>query len=277
MSKYKVTANKLNVRSEPGISGDIIGVLDMDNVVEVIDTAENGWHQIKWPDGPAWASHKYLVGVEGEQANTFKVMAHRLNVRSEPALTGQIIGVLNKNEIVEVVGTSEDAYWYKIKLEEGFGWSSHKYFVSVEKEHEITDEEFPWMPIAVREVGTKEFAGEADNPRIVQYLRSTSLSENLSSNDETAWCSAFVNWCVEQSGYAGTDSAWARDWANWGKATDTPRRGCIVVLTRGDGGHVGFYVGETDSHIKILGGNQSNSVRVSNYPKNRLISYRVPA
>ena len=277
MSKYKVTANRLNVRSEAGISGQIIGVLDMDDVVEVIGTAENGWLQIKWPDGPGWASNKYLVGVEKEQANTFKVTARRLNVRSEPALTEQIVGVLNKGEIVEVVGTSEDAYWFKIKLGEGFGWSSHKYFVSVEKEHEITDEEFPWMPIAVREVGTREFAGDADNPRVVQYLRSTILSENLSSNDETAWCSAFVNWCVEESGYAGTDSAWARHWADWGEATSTPRRGCIVVLTRAAGGHVGFYVGETDTHIKILGGNQSNSVSISNYPKHRLISYRKPA
>ena len=206
----------------------------------------------------------------------YQVTAYKLNVRQEPSLTGAIVGVLDKDEIVEVFGTSANGYWLNIRKDNGLtGWSSHKYFASVENDSEIGQEEFAWMPIALREKGTREFSGDADNPRIVEYLRSTTLAEPFSSNDETAWCSAFVNWCVEKAGYAGTDSAWARSWANWGQAVEPPRRGCIVVLTRGDGGHVGFYVGETATEIQILGGNQSNSVRVSNYDKSRLISYRI--
>src|SRR4030095_2451187 len=79
----------------------------------------------------------------------------------------------------------------------------------------------------------------------------------------SAWCSAFANWCVEKAGYEGTDSAWAKSWLTWGKKLATPRRGCIAVFTRGDGGHVGFYISKTSSVIKVLGGNQSDEVNIS--------------
>ena len=191
----------------------------------------------------------------------YKVTADHLNVRNEPKLTGTIIGAINRDDVVELISVSGDLYWYKIQTQDGLlGWSSHKYLVSLENENDIGEEEFPWMPIAIREIGVREYAGSAANPRIVEYLRSTTLGEPYNSSDETYWCSTFVNWCVEKAGYEGTDSAWARSWNNWGKELETPRRGCIVVFKRGSGGHVGFYVGETGNTIKVLGGNQSDSV-----------------
>ena len=47
-----------------------------------------------------------------------------------------------------------------------------------------------------------------------------------------------------------------------------------MIFTRDGGGHVAFYVGETATQIKVLGGNQSNSVSVANYPKSRLLGFR---
>lgn len=206
----------------------------------------------------------------------YKVTAYYLNVRKEPKPTGEIVGVLKKDEVVDVISTSGDGYWHKIESENGLkGWSSHKYLISLENDDKIGNEEFSWMPKAIREIGVHEYTGAADNPRIVEYLRSTTLGEPYCSNDETYWCSAFVNWCVEKAGYAGTDSSWARSWAHWGKAIDTPRRGCIAVLKRNSGGHVGFFIGETNTDIELLGGNQSDSVCISKYPKSHLISYRV--
>jgi len=206
----------------------------------------------------------------------FKVTADSLNIREEPKLTGKILGALHKDEIVEWISTSGDGYWHKIKRADGLvGWSSHKYLVSLENEGDIQQEAFPWMPVAIREIGVYEYAGAADNPRIVEYLSSTSLGEPYRSNDETAWCSSFVNWCVEKAGYAGTDSAWAKSWLNWGQAIKKPRRGCIVVLTREGGGHVGFFMGETSKRIKLLGGNQGDEVCIASYPHSRLLGYRV--
>ena len=207
---------------------------------------------------------RFRVSKTAEKVLKFRVTAHKLNVRAEPKLTGDVIGTLEKDEIVELVSTSGDNYWHKIKRLDGLvGWSSHKYLVK-EADGIVTPEKFPWMPIAMKEIGVKEFSGAADNPRVVEYLRSTTLGDPYRSNDETSWCSAFANWCVEKAGFAGTDSAMARSWLHWGEETDTPERGCIVVFWREDPdgpyGHVGFFVRETDAGIVVLGGNQSDQV-----------------
>ena len=207
----------------------------------------------------------------------YKVTAEKLNIREEPKLTARIIGTLSVGEVVEGLSISGDSYWYKIRRMDGLeGWSSHKFLVAYDGE--IEGEEFLWMPIALREVGTKEYAGAADNPRIVEYLSSTNLGVTESSNDETPWCSAFANWCVEKAGYEGTDSAWAKSWLTRGKQLSRPRRGCVVVFTReGGGGHVAFYISKTASKIKVLGGNQSDEVNISAYGGDRLLGYRIPA
>lgn len=205
----------------------------------------------------------------------YRVTANSLNVRKEPKPTGAILGHLSFDEIVEGVSISGDGYWYKITSADGLeGWSSHKFLVAYDGE--IEGEEFPWMPTALREIGVKEYAGAADNPRIVEYLSSTNLGPIERSNDETFWCSAFVNWCVEKAGYEGTDSAWAKSWLTWGENLSKPRRGCIAVFTRDGGGHVGFYISETSSAIEVLGGNQSDAVNISTYAASKLLGYRIP-
>lgn len=136
---------------------------------------------------------------------------------------------------------------------------------------------FPWYMAARREKqrGVMESIGLADNPRIVEYHATTTLR---ATDDEVPWCSSFVNWCMTQAGYKGTRSAAARSWLTWGVKIDTPVEGCIVVLTRPGGGHVGFYVsGHKSGTIKILGGNQSDEVRVSGYLESRVLGYFLPA
>lgn len=134
----------------------------------------------------------------------------------------------------------------------------------------------PWYLIARNELeaGVEEVAGALHNPRIVEYHQTTTLA---ATDDETSWCSSFVNWCVENSGRTGTKSAAARSWLNWGLSLTKPRLGCIVVLKRGQHpwqGHVGFYAGMSGSHILVLGGNQGNEVNISSYHSDRLLSYR---
>jgi uncharacterized protein (TIGR02594 family) len=137
----------------------------------------------------------------------------------------------------------------------------------------------PWFGMAMQEmaIGIDEIPGPEDNPRIVGYHRSTTLA---AADDETPWCSSFVNWCMEQAALQGTKSASARSWLRWGQELSMPRRGCVVVLSRGNNpqeGHVGFYFDDAGDRILVLGGNQSNRVNVSSYPKARVLSYRWPS
>ena len=93
------------------------------------------------------------------------------------------------------------------------------------------------------------------------------------------WCSAFVNWCVEQAGFPGTDSAWARSWLKWGQEADWQALvpGSIVVLQRGaNSGHVGFFVDADDERIQLLGGNQGDQVSEAWFSLNRVLGIRAP-
>lgn len=134
-----------------------------------------------------------------------------------------------------------------------------------------------WLTIARGELGQHELAGPASNPRIVLYLRSAGMFPN----DEAPWCSAFVNWCVEQAGLPGTDRGAARSWLSWGVPLEQPQLGAIAVLWRdapnSPHGHVAFYVGGDANTITLLGGNQGNAVSIRQYPRARVLAYRWPA
>lgn len=132
------------------------------------------------------------------------------------------------------------------------------------------------MEVACREwlAGVAEVPGPGDNQRIGEYLKSVGLGPD----DETAWCSAFVNWCHEQAGLTGTDKGNARSWLKWGHNVTEPRVGDIVVLWRGARdswqGHVGFVAGISGAVVLILGGNQGDAVTITAYSRERVLGFR---
>jgi uncharacterized protein (TIGR02594 family) len=145
-----------------------------------------------------------------------------------------------------------------------------------------------WMPIAAAEEDIAEIALPGQhNLRIIEYHKTTSLK---ATDDETPWCSSFVNWVMIQAGYRGTNSAAAKSWLQWGKALTSPQRGAITVIKKKgatsdastgstSGFHVGFYVASSATHISLLGGNQGNAVTVNPFSlaKWELKGYRSPA
>ena len=138
----------------------------------------------------------------------------------------------------------------------------------------IKKEELPWIAIAREEVGVKEITGKDHNPKIIEYH---SFTSGNFKDDETPWCSSFVNWVMSQVGIKGTNSAGAYSWKNWGKKLDKPAYGSLAVIVNKNGtGHVGFVVAVTkNNNLVILGGNQKDEVRYSIY-KNKNFTFVYP-
>ena len=144
-----------------------------------------------------------------------------------------------------------------------------------------------WLQIAIGEMnkGVHEVPGEQHDDTIVAYLASTSLPPEHHA-DETAWCSAFVNWCITEAGLMGTNLANARSWLNFGAAVDAAQPGDICVFWREDPdswkGHVGFFMDDDGTNIMVLGGNQTDpetgagAVCIRPYPRSRLLGFRRP-
>lgn len=130
---------------------------------------------------------------------------------------------------------------------------------------------------ALYEYGVKEIVGAKHNPRIIQYFTDLGF-KNTSINDETAWCSAYVNWVAKQLGYEHSKQLTARSWLKVGTSVKTAKPGDIVVFWRESPnswkGHVGFFIKATKRFVYVLGGNQNNSVCIKAYPKTRVLDYR---
>lgn len=117
------------------------------------------------------------------------------------------------------------------------------------------------LQIARGELGTHEIRGARDNPRVIEYHQATSLKAR---NDETSWCSSFVNWTMQQAGVRGTNSAAARSWLNWGQAVPRDaahvKPGDVIVFPRGNNpaqGHVAIVSEVLDNGmVRVIGGNQ---------------------
>ena len=134
----------------------------------------------------------------------------------------------------------------------------------------------PWMEFALREYGIRGISRRGRTVNVVAYLKATGIGR---SNDETAWCSAFVNWCMLMASFPGTGRANARSWLEWGGVSlDFPVYGCVVVLWResrdGGLGHVGFFVGMQGDNLLLLGGNQGNAVSIRPYSRQRVLGMR---
>ncbi len=134
-----------------------------------------------------------------------------------------------------------------------------------------------WFTIAKAELGVKEVPGSGSNPRIIEYDTATDLK---ATSDQVAWCSSFANWCLKQAGFVGTNDAMARSFLRMPAQLMRPVEGCICVLWRGspkgDEGHVGFLVKWDPYHVWILGGNQSDSVSIEAFDKDRVLGYFWP-
>ncbi|GAB4352157.1 MAG: hypothetical protein Kow0026_09600 [Oricola sp.] len=139
--------------------------------------------------------------------------------------------------------------------------------------------DLPWMIEAGRLAGIREEPGPASNPTIMNWAKALDLSY---ASDEVPWCGLFVGHCVasqlpEEPLPAGLLGA--RSWLGFGH-TVAPQFGAVLVFWRGSKddwrGHVGFCFAQDDTHYHVLGGNQSNKVNVSRFPRKRLLDARWP-
>jgi len=130
--------------------------------------------------------------------------------------------------------------------------------------------------LAKAEVGTVEWR-DGDNPKVLGYFRDAGHPQV--SNDETAWCAAFVGAMLARAGLKGTGMLSARSYLTWGVPVDRKyaREGDIVVFSRGNStwqGHVGFFVKDNGDTITVLGGNQANAVNRRAYGAGSLLGIR---
>lgn len=131
---------------------------------------------------------------------------------------------------------------------------------------------------ALKHYGVTEIVGPKHNPTIMGWAKELGVSWYTS--DEVPWCGLFVGIVASRCKYPFNKNKLlaAREWNTYGVKVDpkSVQLGDILVFSRTGGGHVGFYVGETDKLYAVLGGNQGNAVSVTWLSKDRLLGVRRP-
>ncbi len=134
------------------------------------------------------------------------------------------------------------------------------------------------IKIAAGELGVQEILGAEHDKRILAYSSESGIKGI--KDDETAWCSIFVNWCCKEAGLQRTNSARARSWESVGRPVDDPIPGDIVIFWRDKPtswkGHVGIFIGFSKNRFLVycLGGNQKNAVSIQGYAADKVVGYR---
>lgn len=131
-----------------------------------------------------------------------------------------------------------------------------------------------WVKVAYDQLGQKEIAGPQENPQIVAYFHA--IDANPHRDDLEDWASAFVEWSFNSAGISGPKSHDPFAWLEWGQRLSRPVFGCVVVLSFSGLRHVGFYFGDEDGFVRVLGGNEDDAVHVFRYPKTSVLDYRWP-
>ncbi len=128
MQKYTVTAtNGLNVRHQPQVNDNKVGYLLDGTVIEVKtdveETEADGWvwRRLHLPaSGEYWvAEFNKNTGIrlmEPITVERLRVVASRLNIRREPKLSSEMVGMLSQDSKIEVHATD------KIRTETGWIW-----------------------------------------------------------------------------------------------------------------------------------------------------------
>lgn len=133
-----------------------------------------------------------------------------------------------------------------------------------------------FLKIGLKEVGIKEYAGEADNPDVIKYHKTTA---GRYSDDEVPWCGSFVNWVMLKAGYDITVPypERATSWEMFGEVIDEPVLGTVAIKSRRGGGHVCIVIGkDLYGNLLCLGGNQNDEVNIKVYPQSAFHAFRQP-
>ncbi|WP_042459078.1 SH3 domain-containing protein [Neobacillus dielmonensis] len=141
-TKAKAITEQLRVRSGPGTSFQIIGLLAKGEEVQILDQNEN-WYKIDTQFGEGWASKEFFNTstktnnkTETSTTNLGRVNVDLLNVREEPSSKSTNLGKLTKGTNVTIL--SEKNNWIEISYSQLTGWVSSEFITKQSETAPVT-------------------------------------------------------------------------------------------------------------------------------------------
>ena len=135
---------------------------------------------------------------------------------------------------------------------------------------------------ALQYFGIKEVPGKGSNPVILDMAKGLGIG-NIYTDDDISWCALFINHLIRitgkpilQIGHDPYNYLRAKYMLHWGNQVPAGSEmfGDVMIFDREGGGHTALYVAESGTTFFVLGGNQSNTVSITEIAKSRLLGAR---
>jgi cell wall-associated NlpC family hydrolase len=108
-NKGKINADNVNIRTQANTSSEVMKMLSTGETVTVVANAD-GWYQLQTAaGGVAYVKQDYvtLTQADGVVTDDF------INVRSNPSISSDVVGVVSKGQAITVTGVVNDE-WYSV-------------------------------------------------------------------------------------------------------------------------------------------------------------------
>jgi uncharacterized protein YraI len=106
-------------------SSEILEVIPKDSIIFLLNF-DNENYQITHKSRIGWVKGQFVGKIPSGKFVTVKDV-NELNIRSNPWITNNVLGSIKRNEYAEVVETSTDGKWFRIRNENVLGWASRRY------------------------------------------------------------------------------------------------------------------------------------------------------
>lgn len=129
----------INVRNAPSTEGEIVGKIENNAVVTVLEESED-WYRIQTDTMEGYCKAEFFVteltGVENpvqsSNVTAFCTASDYVNIRSTPNTDGDVVGIVYNGNPVVILETNGD--WYRIKKDSIEGYSKAEFFAISSKE-----------------------------------------------------------------------------------------------------------------------------------------------
>lgn len=182
----KNLANAVNVRNQANLGDNVMGLISDEEKSYEIKSNEGDWLKIDFNGKDAFVSRRYFH-ILGED----KIIA-ATNFRDKPTINSNVMRILQKGELVEVLEISENGY-LKVEIDGKIGYVYHNLLESFREKNVALE----------KDAKAKENKQAQQNQQVVQTQtnnQSTQANQQTSQEDQT-----------QQEEYQFTTN-WAKEW-----------------------------------------------------------------
>ena len=255
-----VSASALKMRAEASTASDCLSLLPKGTTVVVESTAADGWYAVNYQGETGYLSSDYVTFSTTSSAKLGNglVTGNSVNVRSAASTSAASVGMLNKGDVVSIVGFDDG--WFKVSYSGITGYLRSDYM-------DVTDKPLSSINLASAKGGevvsyAKQFLG-------VRYVYGGSSSSGFD-------CSGFTSYVMKHFGYniPRTASTQMNVGTSVSKAALQP--GDLVffrdpsIAGSKPASHVGIYIGNNQFIHASSGGGQ---VQIDSLSSNYYASY----